>query len=64
VAAVPDEPVRAGQYKIRRNDDGSYRVINTVSGKVHGHHETEDNAKHQRQLLYAVGHGWKPTEES
>lgn len=59
---MPDEPVRAGQYKIRKNHDGTFRVVNTVSGKVHAESTDEEDAKHQRQLLYAVGHGWKPTE--
>lgn len=62
---MPDEPVRAGQYQIRPSGDGrTFKVVNKFTGKVHGEHETEDAAKHQRQLLYAVGHDWKPTEGS
>ena len=53
-------PVQPGEYELEKNDDGSYKVVNTVSGKVHADSTTHADAMHQRQLLYAVGHGWKP----
>lgn len=56
-------PVTAGEYEVRKNDDGSFSVVNTTTGKVHSSHSSEDDAKHQKQLLYAVGHGWKPSHD-
>ena len=53
-------PVQPGEYELEKNDDGSYKVVNTVSGKVHAEHVSHAVGMHQRQLLYAVGHGWKP----
>jgi hypothetical protein len=56
-------PVEPGEYEIRPDGEGKFEVYNTKSGEVHSKHATEDNAKHQRQLLYAVGHGWEPSRD-
>lgn len=58
-------PVTPGEYEIKpdHKHHGKVKVVNTVTGKVHGENMTPANAKHQKQLLYAVGHGWKPTED-
>lgn len=56
-------PVTPGEYDIKKNPDGDgYEVYNTVTGEVHSKHASEADAKHQKQLLYAVGHDWKPTQ--
>lgn len=59
---MPGEKIYAGQYKVHPNGDGTYRVVNSITGKVHSERTDHEDAMHQRQLLYAVGHGWKPTE--
>jgi len=47
-------------YKILRNKDGSYRVVNKDSGRVHAAHATKENAKAQVRLLGGVEHGMVP----
>jgi hypothetical protein len=49
-------------YAIQHDDKGSYRVVNTKSGKVHGSHMTKGNAENQLKLLNAIEHGYKPHE--
>lgn len=57
-------PVTPGEYEIEPNGKpGRVRVVNTVTGKVHAEDTNKDAAEHQKRLLYAVGHGWKPTED-
>ena len=58
-------PVTPGEYAERpdHKHQGKYKVVNTVTGEVHGQNMTKEAAGHQKQLLYAVAHGWKPTED-
>lgn len=36
---------------------GSYKVINSVTGKVHAQHSTHENALAQLRLLEGIEHG-------
>jgi hypothetical protein len=40
-------------YAIRQNRDGSYRVVNAVTGKVHARRTTRRRAQAQVRLLRA-----------
>ena len=44
-------------YAIRHLADGGYRVVNTVSGRVHAKHTTKRRAQAQVRLLNAREHG-------
>jgi hypothetical protein len=58
-------PVQPGQYAIKPAKGAKgFVVYNTITGKIHSYHTTKKAAKHQKQLLYAVGHGWKPTNKA
>lgn len=46
-------------YKIE-SADGGYRVVNTVTGKLHARHSSLANARRQVRLLNAVDHGYRP----
>ncbi len=39
-------------YQIKRNGDGTYRVINRMTGKVHAYKTSLAKAKAQIRLLY------------
>jgi len=56
-------PVTKGEYKAEPDEHhpGKWKVVNTVTGKVHAKGTTKDAADHQERLLFAVAHGWKPT---
>jgi hypothetical protein len=43
-------------YQITKNKDGSYKVTNKKTGKVHAYHTTLVNAKKQIRLMQAVDH--------
>lgn len=47
-------------YRIRKNDDGSFAVLNAATGDVKAKHTTYKNAKAQVRLLKAEEHGWMP----
>jgi hypothetical protein len=59
---MPDDKIVKGEYAVRpdHTHHGKFKVVNTVTGQVHGTNMTKENADSQRQLLFAVGHGWKP----
>lgn len=42
--------------------DGKFGVKNAMTGVVHSYHTTQDKAKKQMRLLYAIDHGFKPTK--
>lgn len=44
-------------YSKIRNPDGSYRVINRDTGKVHSQHTSEDKADAQLRILHAYDAG-------
>jgi len=44
-------------YKKIRNEDGSYEVINSETGKVHSAHTSEDKALAQLRILHAYDAG-------
>jgi hypothetical protein len=48
-------------YKMERNSDGSYRVINADTGDVKAAHTSKRDAIRQIRLLHGVDHGWRPT---
>lgn len=48
-------------YAKLKNKDGTYRVVNTETGKVHMASGSNDKAESQLRLLHAIEHGWKPT---
>jgi hypothetical protein len=48
-------------YAIRKNRDGSYRVVNADTGKVHMKSGTKADAEAQVRLLHGVDEGWTPT---
>ncbi len=43
-------------YIIRKNKDGSYKVINKITGKVFSKHTTQTKAKGQVRLLHMKEH--------
>ena len=43
-------PVTPGEYKTKANGDGTYRVVNTVTGKVHSQHTSKDAADQAKDL--------------
>jgi hypothetical protein len=47
-------------YEVRKHKDGSYEVVNTVTGAVKARHTDQAKAEKQVRLLHAVEHGWKP----
>jgi hypothetical protein len=47
-------------YKIEKNKDGTYKVVNKITGKIHSFDTTLENAKKQIRLMQAVDHGYKP----
>jgi hypothetical protein len=49
-------------YAIRKNQDGSYKVVNKESGSVKAAHTSLDNARRQIRLLHGVKHGMRPRE--
>jgi hypothetical protein len=46
-------------YKIMKNKDGSYKVVNKRTGRIHAYHSTFQNAKRQIRLMEALDHGAK-----
>jgi hypothetical protein len=44
-------------YKIEANGDGTYKVINELTGKVHAKHASKENAEKQVRLMHAYDHG-------
>jgi hypothetical protein len=48
-------------YAIRRNEDGTYRVVNPVTGDVHMKSGSKEDAEAQVRLLHGVDKGWKPS---
>lgn len=36
-------------------------TINTATGKVKGTHSSKAKARRQKNSLYGIKHGWKPT---
>lgn len=56
-------PVTPGEYQVQPDDHGGFDVVNTITGDKHAEGTTKSNAEHQKRLLYAVGHGWKPTHQ-
>lgn len=48
-------------YVLRANNDGTYAVLNSESGKVHAKHSTKKDAKAQIRLLNAIHFGFEPT---
>jgi hypothetical protein len=51
-------------YAIRKNSDGSYRVINTDTGDVKMEHGSKADAEAQLRLLYGVEHGMVPRRKA
>lgn len=47
-------------YQIRKNDDGTYRVVNEDTGDVKAKSTTKEDAEAQVRLLHGVEHGMKP----
>ena len=47
-------------YEISKNSDGTYKVINSATGKVHMESGTKEDAEAQVRLLHGVDHGMKP----
>jgi len=43
-------------YQIIRNKDGTFKVINRITGRVHSKHTTLANAKAQIRLMRAKDH--------
>jgi len=43
-------------YQILKNTDGSYKVINRDTGRVHAKHTTLENARKQVRLMYMIDH--------
>ena len=48
-------------YIIRKNRDGTFRVVNRASGKVHAQKTSKANAQAQVRLLRGVEHGMAPS---
>lgn len=48
-------------YKIEANGDGSYKVINALTGKVHAKRTSKERAERQVRLMEASEHnpGWR-----
>ena len=46
-------------YKIEKNRDGTYKVVNKKTGQIHAYHSTLENAKRQIRLMQALDHGAK-----
>lgn len=44
-------------YSKIRNPDGSYKVINSETGRVHSEHTSEDKADAQLRIMRAYDHG-------
>lgn len=44
-------------YRLRKNPDGSFSVVNKQTGAVHSKHTTRGKAVKQMGLLYAVDSG-------
>jgi hypothetical protein len=44
-------------YKIEANGDGTYKVINELTGKVHAKRTSKKRAEKQVRLMEAVDHG-------
>jgi hypothetical protein len=47
-------------WKIRKNNDGSFSVVNRVDGTVKAKHSTWKKAKAQTVTLHAQEYGWQP----
>jgi hypothetical protein len=47
-------------YKIKRNNDGTYQVMNAITGKVHAKSASKEDAEKQVRLMKGIDHGWKP----
>jgi hypothetical protein len=43
-------------YRIKKNKDGSYKVVNRITGKVFSKHTTQLKAKAQVRLLHMKEH--------
>jgi hypothetical protein len=41
-------------YKILKNADNSYKLINSDTGRVHAKHTTLEKAQAQMRLLYLI----------
>ena len=50
-------------YAIKKNVDGTYKVISVESGTIHSKHTTKEKALKQVRLLQAIEHGFIPTGE-
>jgi hypothetical protein len=48
-------------YKIERDGNSGWRVVNTETGDVKGSGMTRENAESQLRLLNAIEHGYKPS---
>jgi hypothetical protein len=46
-------------YSIRKNSDGSYRVVNWLTGKVRMKHGSKADAEGQVRLLHGVDNGMR-----
>lgn len=47
-------------YEMKKNPDGTYRVLNADTGEVHAESTTKEKAEDQIRLLRGVEHGMKP----
>jgi hypothetical protein len=48
-------------YKIEPNGDGTYKVVNRLTGKVHAKRASKENAEKQVRLMeaYDANPGWR-----
>lgn len=44
-------------YRIEPNGDGTYKVVNAITGKVHAKRTSKERAEKQIRLMEAVDHG-------
>lgn len=49
-------------YALEPNGDGTYRVVNRDSGKVHARRTSKRRGEAQIRLLQAREHGFTPTQ--
>ena len=48
-------------YKLKKNRNGTYEVLDRLKNKIHSKHTSLEKAKKQIRLLEAIDHGWMPT---